>query len=549
MNSTSGKNSGPNLQVSAETRSNIPALCGEPLDSAFWYVVALAVLSGVIRGWIAAHLELFQDEALYWYIGAHAPLTFSPHPPGTPFLAWLGTVIVGKTELGVRLGNVLLGSLVLPLFYFLGRRVLGSSVLAGWATLAFAVTPIYFGFGAICTPDMPQLFWWVALLYVTVRAYDGEEHLWPLAGVVLALGLYFKYILVLYVPALLIFFLWGGGERLRLLRSRPFWLGVVLSILLFFPVALWRESQTGWDAVAYHLRDRQDFQLTPLRNALVYFGIHLAYYSPLFYAFALAGLTVAAWRCWQRREWRLAFLATFGGVPFLFFALISVVTRRELSREQWDAPAYVCGLLAGAWFMRELYVAAKTPVVRQRLHRVAQLGFALAVLTVLLMTAEALTTFPSQLLGRSPLFSAMVGWRTLGNRVDDVLSSAPADAPHVVLGNSFIPAMQIAFYSKSAPRVFTLEHSLNRRYGLKGVIERTGMSLQTLLHQPGVDAIFVSEGAPSQDTTRSLTRLKERLLQYFDSVEPLPPVSVMAHGREIERFYLLHCRRLRGTGK
>ncbi|MGB9690829.1 MAG: glycosyltransferase family 39 protein [Candidatus Sumerlaeaceae bacterium] len=516
---------------------------GEPLDRHFWWVVVVAMLSAGARAWVANRLELFQDESLYWYIGVFAPLTFSPHPPGLPLIARFGAALFGKTELAIRFGNVVLGSLALPLFYFLGRRILASSAVAWLATLAFALTPIYFAFGAICTPDMPQLFFWVALLYATWRAIEGEELWWVLVGALFGVGLYFKYILILYAPALVIYFLWSG-ELWRALHSRFFRLGVFLALLLFFPVAVWREAQTGWDALAYHLRDRQDFDFSPLRNGFVYFAVHLAYYSPLFYVGAIAGIVASAWRAWRQRDWRLAYLATFGAVPFLFFASIAFFTRRELSREQWDAPAYVAGLIAAAWLVRELMHGARTRVARLRFRALVQVAFVLAALTVAIVTTEAFTTLPSKLLGFRPLFSAMEGGRALARRVDAIRTTLPAEAHTVVLGNSFIPAMQYAFYSKSTPKVFTLEHKHNRRYGLRGIIERTGMSMRDLAQRTGVDAIFVASGGPNEDSTRKLAELKQRLLQYFEAVEVLPPLPILTNGREIGRFYLLYCRRL-----
>lgn len=516
--------------------------CASTHFSPFFWVCVLAVLTTLLRLAVASHLELFQDEALYWFIGTRAPLTFAPHPPGTPWLARLGVDLLGRTELGVRLGSLILGLFSIPLFYLLAQRLLAAPILAGWTTLAFALTPIYLAFGSICTPDMPQLFLWITLLYTTWRALEGEPRWWLAAGLTFGIGLYFKYILVLYLPALA-FYLWWSGEWRRALESRFFWLGFGLGIALFLPVALVREAQTGWGALSYHLRDRQRWDFALAKNAAVYMGVHAAYYSPLLFVAAVAGLGVVARQAWRLRERRLIFLAVFGALPWLFFATIALVTRRELSREQWDAPAYVCGLMAAAWFMRQRFITAENVRSRVSLRRQTVLAMALGALTISFVVVEALTNIPSAMLGRRPLFSATVGWRTLAVHLDGALRLARAEHPTVILANSFIPALQYNFYSELNPEIYTLDHSENRRYGLSGLFERLGITPRGLVQRAGVDALFVAEDSPKGRTEEADRALRKRLLTYFEAVGDIKNIDIPAGGHPFRRFVIVHCRR------
>jgi hypothetical protein len=524
---------------------------------ALWWVAGIALLSTLVRALLAARLELFQDEALYWYLGVRNAMSFSPHPPGTALLARLGTALFGRTEFGVRAANVVLGGLVLPAFYLFARRLFSVRIALG-ASVAFALTPIYFGFGAICTPDMPQLFVCTLMLYATVRALEGDERWWLVTGCLMGVGLYFKYLLILYVPSLIVYLWWSGVWR-RAVESRAFWGGVAIAVLLFFPVAAWREFSTGWGALEYHLRDRQRWSPAVLQNVLVYLGVHLAYYSPLVYAAMLAGLAEAARRAWRRREWRLVFLASFGGVPWVFLFLISSVTQRVLSREQWDAPAYLCGLVAAAWLANDLdarltamaataglSLRTKLERVRRGLVQLAGAALALAALTLVIVSLDALTALPSRLLGRAPLFRNMIGWRTLASRVDEVLAAQPADRTTVVLGRSFVPALQVAFYSRCTPDVYAFRYSTSSRYGLAQLMDRLGLSERALRQRQGVDAVFVAEGDTDEDAAREIDSLRRRLLELFDSVEPATPVVISNGKAEIARFYILLCHHFYG---
>lgn len=525
----------------AKRLQEAPLGVSDVLEEMVW-VVLLAAGVTVVRLLVASRLELFQDEALYWFLGKRDPLAFSPHPPGTPWLARLGTAVLGRTELGVRAGNLLLGLFAIPLFYALAWRILSAKSLARRATLAFALTPIYFSFGSICTPDMPQLFLWIALLYTTWSAVHADDRWWLGAGVLFGVGLYVKYIIVLYLPALVLYLAWSGLWR-RPLESRYFWWGFGLGLALFAPVALWEQSKTGWGALSYHLRDRQKWDFNVLVNAAVYLGVHAAYYSPLLFVASLAGLVAATHYAYRHREDRLMFLSAFGAVPWLFFAVIAMVTERELSREQWDAPAYVSGLMAAPWLLREWSLAQANRQRRFPIRRLSTLAYVLAGLTILVVVIEALTYLPSNLLGRRPLFSATVGWRTLGSQLDVELSDAREKGPTVILANSFIPAVQYEFYSKLAPEIYVLDHKVNSRYGLNGLFERLGMSARSLDKRHGVDALYVAEGVAQNSAGERLAALRKRMLTYFEAVEIRPDILVPPYGTPIKRFHVLRCHR------
>lgn len=514
---------------------------GEIWDREFWLLAAAALLASVVRGMLAARLELFQDEALYHFIGTRLPWTFAPHPPATPLLARLGTALLGRTELGVRLANVILGGLTIFPLYFFAKRMLGSrgAYLAG---LGYLAIPIYFGFGTICTPDMPQLFVWCVLLYATWRALEeNSDRWWIVAGVVLGLGLYVKYILVLYVPALLLYAAWSGLWR-RLMGSRGFWVGMGLAFLIFVPVLLWQEASHDWPALRYHLRDRQRWTPSSATSLLVYLGIHAAYYSPLLYGAMVWGLAAAWWAGRRQRDWRAGFLASFGLVPLVFFLIVASATRRELSREQWDAPAYVCGLVAASWWVQRLMRQAQSSRAHRWMRGLVVAALVMGFVTQVLVAVEGLTTWPSRWLGRMPLFRTMIGWRSLARYVDDLAGSEPATSRTIVLGNSFVPAIQYAFYGQRDLPVYTLDHRQNAKFGLRELIERAGLSLRGLGERGRVDAIFVADGEPMDDATRKLAGHRERLSAYFERVEALPSLDVRLADRVVERFYVLRCR-------
>ena len=69
--------------------------------------LSVAVLL-LLRLAMAALLPLSADEAYYWLWSRHLAAGYYDHPPAIAFVIRFGTWLLGDTELGVRLGGVLL---------------------------------------------------------------------------------------------------------------------------------------------------------------------------------------------------------------------------------------------------------------------------------------------------------------------------------------------------------------------------------------------------------------------------------------------------------
>src|SRR5450755_3600698 len=67
-------------------------------------ILALVALRLVAAAWT----PLTFDEAYYWMWSKHLAGGYYDHPPAVAAVIRLGTLIAGDTELGVRLGSILL---------------------------------------------------------------------------------------------------------------------------------------------------------------------------------------------------------------------------------------------------------------------------------------------------------------------------------------------------------------------------------------------------------------------------------------------------------
>src|ERR1044071_4636009 len=102
----------------------------------------------VLRFVMAAMMNLSPQETYYWNYSIHPDLSYLDHPPMVAWVVRAGTLFLGKTELGVRIGGLWLVVLSTWLINGLGR--LWFSRKAGlWAALLIQVIPAYFIYGLI----------------------------------------------------------------------------------------------------------------------------------------------------------------------------------------------------------------------------------------------------------------------------------------------------------------------------------------------------------------------------------------------------------------
>src|SRR3954468_9133984 len=107
----------------------------------------------LVRLVVAATTPLTFDEAYYWMWSKHLAGGYYDHPPAVAFVIRAGTMILGDTELGVRLVSILLA---LPMSFavyraaailFGGQRVAATAAILLNVTLMAAVGTL------VVTPD------------------------------------------------------------------------------------------------------------------------------------------------------------------------------------------------------------------------------------------------------------------------------------------------------------------------------------------------------------------------------------------------------------
>jgi hypothetical protein len=425
-------------------------------------------------------LDLAPDEAHYWDWSRH--LDWSYYSKG-PLVAYLirascalcgpwSRQLTGSEMLAVRLPAILCGSLLLASLYLLTRQVYGRERLA-LAVVALGLTlPVIAAGSSLMTIDAPYTCCWGWALVLGHRAvFRGSAWAWPLAGLVIGLGILAKYTMVLWVPSLGLFLLTHTGYR-RLLLRPGFWVMTAVAAACCFPIVLWN-IEHGWVSLR-HVGGQAGVQG----------GNGLRWWGPLGYVGTQAALLLGYWFV----VWLLAMAAhhpgreTDAGVRylwwlsapmFLFFLLFSFQTAGE---PNWPVTAYLSGLvLAVAWLARQL----RAPQAWYRRLTLGWLGFAcvlgLAVTAVMhhsdwvrpvlvRLSGPPRPERPLPLRHLDPT-CRLRGWQWLAAEVDGVRDRLRRRGIEPVLaGSSWTLPGELAFYCRGHPTVYSVGLAVGDRH-------------------------------------------------------------------------------------
>jgi len=273
----------------------------------------------------AIYTGLMADEAYYWMYSQQLDWGYFDHPPIVA-LVISATSLILDTELGVRLGMIILHLLTIILIEYLVKP----KIFLPFAALVSSVGILHF-LGFLALPDTPFLFFFSLFLHTYRRFIKSEK--WLIA---LTLGLAMAGMLLSKYHGFIIILLTLLSQP-DLIRNSKAWLSIGVAAIFCLPHLLWQISY-DFPSIKYHIVDR---------SASTYFISytleHIA--SQLFVLGPVAGLffffAVAKMQSKSQLEKTLKYLF-WGG--HLFFFLLSFKGRVEA---HWTVFTLVPGLYFG----------------------------------------------------------------------------------------------------------------------------------------------------------------------------------------------------------
>ena len=412
-------------------------------------VLAASVLLALLRGVVAASVDLSDDEA-YYRLWALAPaLSYLDHPPMVAWLIAAGRYSLGDTPLGIRLAAVLAG-LLGPLLLWRTVAILFGAEVARRAVLIALAMPLITVGGIIITPDMPSvLFWGLAAWALAELSVSRAANWWLAVGLFAGLGLLSKYT-NLFVGAGILMWLVGRRENWRWFCCWQLWAGGAISALIALPIVVWNRAHDWASFNKQFGRVVRDQILAP-SYLLEMAGSYLGLASPIIAVLALVGLGSVMAAAVRRRE-QASLLLVAGMLPLLLYFLVHALHARV--QPNWLAPLYPSLAAAAA-------IAASRPWPGRAGDRMPRLfAAALSVGVVLsgLLCAHAI--HPLMLSGKDPS-NQMRGWPAFAQEIEHLRR---AHAACSVATSHYTITAQLAYHLPSAVAVLPLNDPLRYQH-------------------------------------------------------------------------------------
>ena len=404
------------------------------------YALAIAALL-LFRFLAAAILPLSADEAYYWLWSRHLAAGYYDHPPAIAFALRFGTMLLGDTPLGVRLGAELL-SVAASWFVWRSAALLCDDSLAGWrACLLFNLTLMVSAEMLAATPDAPAIATAAAFVFALAKVWQSEDGRWWLGvGAAAGVGLLSKYTAFFLGLGALAWLVSSPQARRWFLSPWPC-AGGVLALAIFVPNLLWNQSH-DWTTFALQFGRISGNHFT-FRFLFEFLGTQILLATPFIFALAALGMAFSS-RDRNSGTFLLAALVFPSAVYFLVHSL------HDRVQGNWPCFLYPALALAAA----EAWTRTDWSGWTKPVWRISR-NLAIPVSAVLLAAIYAQALIGVIPLGRGdPLARLLaVGIGPVANNIEHEQAAMNAAA---ILTTDYTSTAWLSFYLPSRPLIVQL---------------------------------------------------------------------------------------------
>ena len=473
-------------------------------------LIAVATALRLLYIW-QTPLDLSADEAQYWD-WARRPLQggYLTKPPMVAYMISFFTGLGGSSAFFVRLGAVVISVATSIVAYLLMVEVFKKARLGFLMVLTLNLEPMFNVGSIIMTIDPLAMLFWALTVYFSYRALMNPRW-WYLAGLSLGLGFLSKFVLIFLPVSLLLYLLFVKQARSSL-RTKEFYFGLLLSLLVYMPVLLWNYSNNWcyFDHMFFgHMGSEKGVQF---HRFFEFTGAQLLMVSPLLFIGVIWSLVVVV----RERKREGLFLFFCVAPILLFFFLLSLGQKVQ---GNWPGVGYFAGLA--------VFVGVFGGSVRPGKRKFIRAALVVALIFSALIYIVPFVNLPRKL---NPVVVKSLGWKELGQRVSEVVEQMERETGQkpFIFSNRYQTTAELAFYVREQPMVYNI--NLGRRHNQYDLWQ----DFEKLI---GSDGIYIQ----THDAD-----IEPAVVGAFASYERLPSQSFSRRGKAIRTFSIFKCYGFKG---
>ncbi len=466
----------------------------------YWTLLAALLSFKVIASIcfiIFSGINLSPDEAQYWVWGKLIDWGYYSKSPGIAWQILGGCSLFGDSELGVRIGAVLVSVLsVFPMIIL--ARFSGCTVHETfWAAVVLVFSPIGIVASFAAVTDGGLVFFWICAVIVIVSGLSRERcPNYLLFGLVIACGALIKWPQIYFLwGMILIYWFWVPS-----LRSWRIVGGMAISLFGLIPSMIWNmhHDWANIKHIYYQIvwgSSGRGFH----GNFAEFFGAQVGLISPILFFLLLIALGFLVWNGWNT-PLPLHFCG-WTCLSLLIFAMVRSLIGKV--QANWFIFAYPTGIVFMCW-----YLFRQRPLWRPLLS----IGIALSVvLSTFLLAVPALQAGGVPLPYSLNAFQQSMGWDRLAEQLQEV---GYDEEEHFLFADTYQLTSILSFYGPTQERAYFL----NLRGKRKNQFSFWPSLADEQLGRSGY-FVFVDNGKDCRiDSELRRQEIEAQLTPYFDAI-------------------------------
>jgi Dolichyl-phosphate-mannose-protein mannosyltransferase len=500
----------------------------------------LILLSSLVRIFLAAYLELGNDEVYYWTYALYPDLSHFDHPPMVGFMIQTFSLnLIFDHEIFLRLSSIIFGGINTWLIFIITKRI--KNALAGfYAALLYTASIYCFVIvGIFILPDTPQLlFWLLSLYYLTYSITYKTTNRFTrtnliLAGVTIGLAMLSKYTSI---------FLWfGAGAYIliynrRWLKTKELYFSALISLIIFVPVIVWNFYN---NFISFTFQGERVGMSGSSINFDTFFqelGGQILYNNPISFVLIIIALIALIWKkSFLPVKYRNFLLWT--SLPLILLFLVFSLFRETLPH--WTGPGYL-----GLIIICAIYFASRVKNKQKIFPVVMQLPLYFLLLVFIVGIGQIKGGWfikagdaSNPKLGKKDISLDMYGWSQLGKKFKTIhqqdLKENKIDSNAVFISYRWFPAANLDYYVAKPCKMQVMAIG-----GLEKIHKYAWINKIRGGFTPGMDAYFLT-------SSRDFHNPNKLYPGYFKEIYLSDTIPIIRNGQKVKNFYVYHLKGLK----